>query len=86
MELQVLDYQITYYRIPKKVLLLLFFHEATHHHIGNNAKIPYSIVESVCDIVGNYGTLKLFKEDKKLNRRKAKKHVKQIENIAFEIN
>ena len=67
-------------------IAFIAFHEATHQHINKKAKIPYSLVESVCDIVGNYGTLNLFSENKKLSKRKAKKQIKQIEGIAFEIN
>lgn len=67
-------------------IAFIAFHEATHQHIRNKAKIPYSIVESVCDIVGNYGTLNLFSENEKFSTRKAKKQIKHIENIALEIN
>jgi hypothetical protein len=70
----------------KESIAFIAFHEATHQHISKNAKIPYSITEAACDIVGNYGTLKLFNENKSLSKRKAKKHIKQIEAIAIEIN
>lgn len=67
-------------------IAFIAFHEATHQHIRNKAKIPYSIVESVCDVVGNYGTLSLFSEYKKFSKRKANKQIQQIENLAFDIN
>ncbi|WP_405207163.1 hypothetical protein [Aquimarina sp. LLG6339-5] len=67
-------------------IAFIAFHEATHQHIRSKAKIPYSIVESVCDVVGNYGTLNLFSENKKFSKRKAKKQIQQIESIAFKIN
>lgn len=67
-------------------IAFIAFHEATHQHIEKNGKIPYSIVEAVCDIVGNYGTLNLFSKNKKLSERKAKNQIKQIENVSREIN
>lgn len=67
-------------------IAFIAFHEATHQHIARNGMIPYSILEAVCDIVGNYGTLNLFIKDQQQRKRKAKQQRKQIENIALEIN
>ena len=70
----------------KESIAFIAFHEATHQHINKKANLPYSIVESVCDIVGNYGTVNLFSDNEKFNTRKAKKQIEQIENIVLEIN
>lgn len=70
----------------KESLAFIAFHEATHKHITRNGGKPYSIIEAVCDIVGNYGTLRLFNNQEGLSNRKAKKQIKQIEKISSLIN
>jgi len=67
-------------------IAFIAFHEATHQHIARNSMIPYSIIEAVCDVVGNYATLNLFTKNKQQSKRKTKKQIVQIESIALEIN
>ena len=67
-------------------IAFIAFHEATHQHIAKHGSIPYSLIEATCDLVGNYGALKLSDKNKELSNNKTQKLVKDIESISLKVN
>lgn len=70
-----------------ETISFILFHEAMHRHLMNKgATIPYEIVESVCDVIGNYGTIQASKKFTKIKKRTVRNQLKTNENIYAAIN
>jgi hypothetical protein len=61
----------------------IVFHEAIHQHIRINTKLPYSLTEAMCDIIGNYASLAIFKQNIELNKIKVKEQIEKIEDVSL---
>lgn len=70
-----------------ETIAFILFHEAMHRHlVSKNAKVPYEIVEAVCDILGNHGPISASKKLKKIAKRTTTKQLKINEKIYSVVN
>ena len=67
---------------PMETIAFIAFHEATHQHIrSHKVYMPYVFEEACCDVIGNYATIALAKENKHLHTHRAKKLTTSMEAI-----
>ncbi len=71
---------------PSEDICFIAFHEATHHHIRVFCRLASIVEEAVCDLVGNYASLKFSRLSEEVSFRKVKRKVKMREMIAMKIN
>lgn len=71
----------------KESLCFIVIHELTHNYfIQQNISLPYEINEAVCDVLGNYLTLKYIGNSKQDTAEKTKKMVERNETTYEIIN
>lgn len=72
---------------PREAISFIVFHEFIHNYIEQQfVKIPYEFNEALCDVVGNYGTLKYSQSTQNVNLMATENQIRTNEKIYMCLN